>query len=46
MIGPINRNGKPRIGLLRGDPSGIGPEVAAKLLAIPHTHDCAEVLCC
>src|SRR5712675_1181653 len=38
------RHNKPRIGLLRGDPSGIGPEVAAKLLAIPQNRDCAEVL--
>src|SRR5437660_1601157 len=35
---------KPRVGLLRGDPSGIGPEVAAKLLAIPLTRECADVL--
>jgi 4-hydroxythreonine-4-phosphate dehydrogenase len=35
---------KPRIGLLRGDPSGIGPEVAAKLLALPRTQELAEVL--
>ena len=30
-----DRSMKPRIGLLAGDPSGIGPEVAAKLLAEP-----------
>jgi 4-hydroxy-L-threonine phosphate dehydrogenase PdxA len=35
---------KPRIGLLSGDPTGIGPEVAAKLLALPETHDLAEVI--
>lgn len=34
---------KPRIGLLLGDPSGIGPEVAAKLLALPDTLEQAEV---
>ena len=33
---------KPRIGLLAGDPSGIGPEVAAKLLAEPETQARAE----
>ena len=35
---------KPRIGLLLGDPCGIGPEVAAKLLARPDTAARAEVL--
>jgi 4-hydroxy-L-threonine phosphate dehydrogenase PdxA len=35
---------KPRIGLLAGDPSGIGPEVAAKLLADPETSAWAEVV--
>jgi 4-hydroxythreonine-4-phosphate dehydrogenase len=35
---------KPRIGLLRGDPSGIGPEVAAKLLALPQTRECADIV--
>ncbi len=35
---------KPRIGLLLGDPCGIGPEVAAKLLARPDTVARAEVL--
>src|SRR3954453_16215710 len=35
---------KPRIGLLTGDPSGIGPEVAAKLLADPATHARAEIV--
>jgi 4-hydroxythreonine-4-phosphate dehydrogenase len=33
---------KPRIGLLAGDPSGIGPEVAARLLADPAAMDLAE----
>jgi 4-hydroxythreonine-4-phosphate dehydrogenase len=35
---------KPRIGLLAGDPSGIGPEVAAKLLAEPETRAWAEIV--
>ncbi len=35
---------KPRIGLLLGDPCGIGPEVAAKLLDRPDTAARAEVL--
>ena len=35
---------KPRIGLLTGDPSGIGPEVAAKLLAESATHEHAEIV--
>ncbi|MHA1153789.1 MAG: 4-hydroxythreonine-4-phosphate dehydrogenase PdxA [Alphaproteobacteria bacterium] len=35
---------KPRIGLLLGDPCGIGPEVAAKLLARPDTVARAAVL--
>ncbi|MES1261191.1 MAG: 4-hydroxythreonine-4-phosphate dehydrogenase PdxA, partial [Acidobacteriota bacterium] len=35
---------KPRIGLLAGDPTGIGPEIAAKLLAMPETLRQAEVV--
>lgn len=35
---------RPRIGLLLGDPSGIGPEVTAKLLALPDTREQAQVL--
>jgi 4-hydroxythreonine-4-phosphate dehydrogenase len=35
---------KPRIGLFTGDPSGIGPEVAAKLLAEPETAGLAEIV--
>src|SRR5262245_54469600 len=35
---------KPRIGLLLGDPTGIGPEVTAKLLALQETSALAEVL--
>ena len=34
----------PRIGLLLGDPCGVGPEVAAKLLARPETATRADVL--
>ena len=37
-------NAKVRIGLLAGDPSGIGPEVAARLLAFPETLDRAEII--
>ncbi|HEX2523520.1 MAG TPA: 4-hydroxythreonine-4-phosphate dehydrogenase PdxA, partial [Terriglobia bacterium] len=35
---------KPRIGLLLGDPTGIGPELVAKLLALPETLAQADVL--
>ncbi len=35
---------KPRIGLFAGDPSGIGPEITAKLLAEPETHSRAEIV--
>lgn len=35
---------KPRIGLLAGDPTGIGPEVAAKLLAEPEAREHAEIV--
>jgi len=35
---------KPRIGLLAGDPTGIGPEVAAKLLAEPESDDLAAIV--
>ena len=34
---------KPRIGLVAGDPAGIGPELAAKLLADPQTSKRAHV---
>ena len=37
-------NHKPRIGLLLGDPAGIGPEVAARLLSLPRTLAEAEIL--
>jgi len=37
-------NAKPRIGLLAGDPTGIGPEIAAKLLAEPETHESADIV--
>ncbi|QDP98455.1 4-hydroxythreonine-4-phosphate dehydrogenase PdxA [Microlunatus elymi] len=35
---------KPRIALTLGDPSGVGPELAAKLLAEPETTAIADVL--
>ncbi len=35
---------KPRIGLLLGDPSGIGPEIAAKLLSNPEMTSLAEIV--
>ena len=35
---------KPRIGLLAGDPSGIGPEVAARLVAAPNTAAKADIV--
>ncbi len=35
---------KPRIGLFPGDPSGIGPELTAKLLALPRTAELADVI--
>lgn len=37
-------NQRPRIGLMLGDPTGIGPEVAIKLLSRPQTHAQARVL--
>jgi 4-hydroxythreonine-4-phosphate dehydrogenase len=35
---------KPRIGLLLGDPTGVGPELVAKLLSLPETTNQAETL--
>jgi 4-hydroxythreonine-4-phosphate dehydrogenase len=35
---------KPRIGVLAGDPTGIGPEVAANLLAEPESCELAETV--
>ncbi|MFZ9997603.1 MAG: 4-hydroxythreonine-4-phosphate dehydrogenase, partial [Burkholderiaceae bacterium] len=35
---------RPRVGLMLGDPTGIGPEVALKLLARPETHQQARIL--
>lgn len=35
---------KPRVGLLLGDRNGIGPEIAAKLLAQPETHEETETV--
>jgi len=37
-------NQKPIIGLMLGDVTGIGPEVAVKLLSDPLTHEKAKVL--
>ena len=37
-------NVRPRIAVLLGDPSGIGPEMAVKLLAQPANRDSADVL--
>lgn len=34
---------KPRVLLLAGDPTGIGPEITAKLLAMPETREAAEI---
>ncbi len=35
---------KPRVGLLLGDPTGVGPEMAAKLLADPEIRKRADIL--
>jgi 4-hydroxythreonine-4-phosphate dehydrogenase len=35
---------KPRIGVLLGDPTGIGPELVAKLVVLPETSEAAEVV--
>ena len=40
----INPDPRPRIGLMLGDPTGIGPEVALKLLDRPETHQQAKIL--
>ena len=34
---------RPRIALTLGDPAGVGPELAVKLLAMPETNQVAEV---
>ncbi|MBL8216886.1 MAG: 4-hydroxythreonine-4-phosphate dehydrogenase PdxA [Bryobacterales bacterium] len=39
---PLDR--KPKIALLTGDPSGIGPEITAKLLALRETRTAADVI--
>ena len=41
---PSVTSAKPRIAVLLGDPSGIGPEMAVKLLARQHNLDAARVL--
>ena len=35
---------KPRIGVFAGDPTGIGPELTGKLLALPETAAAADVV--
>jgi 4-hydroxythreonine-4-phosphate dehydrogenase len=35
---------KPRIGIIPGDPGGIGPELIAKLLNQPETAEKADIL--
>ncbi|MEC7586317.1 MAG: 4-hydroxythreonine-4-phosphate dehydrogenase PdxA, partial [Pseudomonadota bacterium] len=35
---------KPRIGIIPGDPGGIGPELIAKLLADSDVHEKADIL--
>jgi 4-hydroxythreonine-4-phosphate dehydrogenase len=35
---------RPRIGIIPGDPSGIGPELIARLLALPQTRERAEIV--
>jgi len=35
---------RPRIGIISGDPAGIGPEVALKSLATPEVHDLCQPL--
>src|SRR5690242_511681 len=36
-------NTRPRMLLLAGDPTGIGPEIVAKLLAFPETREAASI---
>lgn len=38
------REGRPRIAVLLGDPAGVGPEMAVKLLALAHNSAAAQVL--
>ncbi len=40
----MNERRKPRIALVLGDPCGIGPELAAKVLADPAIADLADVI--
>ena len=35
--------GRPRMLLVAGDPTGIGPEITAKLLAMPETRETASI---
>ena len=38
------REDKPKVGLLMGDPSGIGPELTAKVLADAHADDAVQLV--
>ena len=40
----MHKETKPRIALIPGDPSGIGPELTAKLLADPEVPDRADIV--
>lgn len=41
----INTDKKPTIGIIMGDPAGIGPEVALKSMTVPEIHDiCRPIL--
>lgn len=42
--GPEPMNDLPRIAVLMGDPNGVGPELAVKLLAMPEVHQRARVV--
>ncbi len=35
---------RPIVGIMLGDPTGIGPEVALKLLARPETHQQSRII--
>lgn len=35
---------RPKIAIIPGDPSGIGPELVAKLLSLPHTLESADII--
>jgi 4-phospho-D-threonate 3-dehydrogenase / 4-phospho-D-erythronate 3-dehydrogenase len=44
MAAAVPSDPRPIVGLMLGDPTGIGPEVSAKLLASPETHQAARVV--